>query len=112
MTEEANLVTVEWGGRKLYLHQSKLDEWHGLKSADKKVDWINDHPEALDKDVAVHREAGGERSSIQNPEDLVLVKWSGDKLLLFERKQLDEWYSGSFEDHVDYVQQHPETQIQ
>ena len=108
MSEEPTLVEVSWGGKKLYLHQSKLDEWHRLKTADKKVDWINSHPEARGENVAVHRESGRD---LQNPDDLVLVKWSGDKLLLLERKQLDSWYSGSFEDHTDYVETHPETQI-
>lgn len=110
MSEEPNLVEVSWGGRKIFLHQSKLDEWHRLKSADKKVEWINSHPEARGENVAVHREGGGS-NDLQHPEDLVLVKWSGDKVLLFERKQLDDWYSGSYEDHVDYVETHPEARI-
>lgn len=108
MSEEP-LVEVCWGGKKLHLHQSKLDEWHNMKTADKKVDWINSHPEARDRNVAVHRENGSE---LQTPDDLVLVKWSGDKLLLLERKQLDVWYHGSYEDHVDFVETHPETEIQ
>ena len=110
MSEEPNLVEVSWGGRKIFLHQAKLDEWHRLKSADKKVEWINSHPEARGENVAVHREGGGS-NDLQNPDDLVLVKWSGDKVLLFERKQLDDWYNGSYEDHVDYVETHPEARI-
>lgn len=109
MAEETALVEVSWGGKKLNLHQSKLDEWHSLKTADKKVEWINSHPEAMGKNVAVHREG---LMDLQKPDDLVLIKWSGDKLLLLERRQLDDWYASSYEDHVDWVETHPETQIQ
>ena len=86
---------------------------HGLKTADKKVDWINSHPEARGQNVALHREnSSAVDRALQNSDDLVLVKWSGNKLLLFEREQLDAWYSGSYEEHVDYVETHPESQIQ
>jgi len=111
MSEAPDLVEVSWGGKKIHIHQQKLDEWHELKTADKKVDWINSHPEARGENVALHREGGGDRA-LQNNDDLVLVKWSGTKLLLFERSQLDDWYHGSYEDHVDYIEKHPETQIQ
>lgn len=40
-------------------------------------------------------------------DDFVEVTWSGKKLLL-KRAMLDEWYHGkSFEDKVQYVEDHP-----
>lgn len=33
------------------------------------------------------------------------------QVLLLERAQLDEWYNASYEDHVDFVQKHPETEL-
>ena len=113
MSQESDLVEVEWTGRKLFLKKDKLDEWHGMATEEQRVDYINDHPEfrGSGDPIAVHR-MKNEKRSLQEPDDLVLVHWSGVKVLLLERSQLDEWYSSSFEDHLDFVKQHPETVLQ
>jgi hypothetical protein len=102
MSEEPNLVEVEWAGRKLFLHQDKLEEWHAKSTDQQKVQYINTHP-GIREPVSVHRM---EERDMQNPDDLVLVMWYGHKLLL-EREQLDEWYHSSFEAHRDFVKRHP-----
>lgn len=126
-------MEVEWHGKKIFLKKDKLDEWHSVKSDEQRVDYINSHPDVRDP-VAVHRMK--KDRNLQEPDDLVLVSWSGNKVrlqlsflncsilfsrflrpslnlgkqvLLLERAQLDEWYHSSFEDHVDFVQKHPET---
>jgi hypothetical protein len=110
MSEEADLVEVEWTGRKLFLKKDKLDEWHAMATDEQRVDYVNDHPEFRHTGgpIGVHR-MKNEKQSLQEPDDLVLVHWSGSKVLLLERAQLDEWFSSSYEDHVDFVKQHPET---
>ena len=90
------IVEVNWAGNTLHFKKDKLDEWHSAKTADQKVDWINSHPEARDERVAVHREEESTAGGTVNPDELVLVSWSGKKLLL-ERAQLEEWYNSSFE---------------
>ena len=97
---EPNLVKVKWAGRQLFLHQDKLEEWHAKSTDSQKVQYINTHPGILggeQQPVAVHRER-----DTPNPDDLVLVMWSGHQLLL-ERDQLDKWYHSSFEAHRDFV---------
>jgi hypothetical protein len=136
---QGDLVEVEWHGKKLYLKKEKLDEWHAIDSNEQRVDYVNSHPEVRSgQAIAVHR-INRERA-LQEPDDLVLVHWSGTKVgsvtasvrcnadtprpsshhlalptlcqvLLLERAQLDEWYHSSFEDHVDFVQKHPEAQL-
>lgn len=96
------IVEVNWAGKTLHFRKNKLDEWHAAKTADQKLDWINSHPEARDEDVAVHREKGFSAGGTMNPDELVLISWSGKKLLL-ERAQLEDWYNSSYESHVDYV---------
>lgn len=95
-------VTVEWGGNTLHINREHLDAWHS-KTSDQKVDWINQHPEAMDESVAIHR--GEDASGTTKPEELVLVSWSGKKLLL-ERSQLEKWYNSSYEEHKDYADKH------
>lgn len=82
--ESENLVEVEWHGKKIFLKKDKLDEWHGLDNAEKQVDYVNSHPEVRSGEaIAVHR-LQRERG-LQEPDDLVLVHWSGSKVRLFER---------------------------
>lgn len=102
-----DIVEVNWAGNTLHFKRDKLDEWHSAKTVDQKVDWINSHPEARDERVAVHREADSTTGGTMNPDELVLVSWSGKKLLL-ERAQLEDWYNSSYESHVDYVHKHRE----
>jgi hypothetical protein len=81
MSEEPvkeNLVVVEWHGKKIYLKKDKLDEWHAKKSPEQKVDYINSHPD-IRGPVNVHRMMKNNRD-LQEPDDLVLVHWSGNKV--------------------------------
>jgi hypothetical protein len=83
--EDSNLVEVEWSGKKLLLKQEKLDEWLALYTDDQKVGYVNSHPEIRNPTnggpVAVHRTMGNhENRSLQEPDDLVLVHWSGVKV--------------------------------
>jgi hypothetical protein len=80
MSEEPNdnLIEVSWHGKKIYLHKTKLDEWHSQKSDETRVDYINAHPELRDP-VSVHRTSKQNRA-LQEPDDLVLVTWSGTKV--------------------------------
>lgn len=109
---EEDMVEVSWSGKKIFIARSKLDEWFHGKAFEEKVDYIESHPE-LKKKVAFHHfghSAG--RHAAQAPEQVlnnyVLVHWSGNKELLLRREQLDEWYHGSYEAHVDFVKKHPE----
>jgi hypothetical protein len=103
--EEKNIVEVNWHGKTLYFTKDKMDEFYSKKSDEQRVEYINSHPE-VKTPVNIYRSSDRQ---LQEPDDLVLVKWSGDKLLLLERQQLDDWYSGSYEDHVDFISKHPET---
>jgi hypothetical protein len=105
---EPNLVKVEWAGRQLFLHQDKLEEWHSNSTDSEKVLYINTHPDIRrgeQQPVAVHRERG-----TSNPDDLVLIMFSGQHILL-ERDQLDEWYNSSFEAHLEFIKRHPEVEL-
>jgi hypothetical protein len=110
-----DMVEVSWSGKKILIARSKLDEWFHGKAFEEKVDYCESHPELLDnnqnkKKIAYHH--FGSRHAAQLPppvlNDYVLVHWSGDKELLLRREQLDDWYHGSYESHVNYVQKHPE----
>lgn len=81
MSDEANtnLVEVEWGGKKLLLKKEKLDEWHGMTSVEQRADYVNSHPEVRSGEpIAVHRM--DRVRNLQEPDDLVLVHWSGNKV--------------------------------
>ena len=87
MSEEPNkdLVEVEWHGRKIFLKKDKLDEWHGMESAEQKVDYVNTHPEVRSgAPVTVHRL--NRVQPLQEPDDLVLVHWSGNKVRIATRR--------------------------
>jgi hypothetical protein len=107
-----DMVEVSWSGKKILIARSKLDEWFHGKAFEEQVDYCESHPELLNtkKKIAYHH--FGNRHAAQLPppvlNDYVLVHWSGDKELLLRREQLDDWYHGSYESHVDYVQKHPE----
>jgi hypothetical protein len=111
-----DMVEVSWSGnKKILIARSKLDEWFHGKAFEEKVDYCESHPELVhtnNKKVAYHHFNYVPRHAAQAPapvlNDYVLVHWSGDKELLLRREQLDEWYHGSYESHVDYVQKHPE----
>jgi hypothetical protein len=76
---QGELVEVEWHGKKLYLKKEKLDEWHAIESNEQRVDYVNSHPEVRSgQPIAVHR-INRERA-LQEPDDLVLVHWSGTKV--------------------------------
>ena len=47
-----------------------------------------------------------ENNTNNSGNDLVQVSWSG-KHIFIEKSKLDEWYSQSFEEHEEYVKQHP-----
>lgn len=82
MSEEPNnndLVVVEWHGRKIFIKKEKLDEWHGMKSEEQKVDYVNSHPEVRQGEpVSVHRM--NRVRALQEDDDLVMVHWSGNKV--------------------------------
>jgi hypothetical protein len=112
-----DMVEVSWSGKKILIARSKLDEWFHGKAFEEQVDYCESHPELLhnntntNKKIAYH-DFGKNRHAAQLPppvlNDYVLVHWSGDKELLLRREQLDDWYHGSYESHVDYVKKHPE----
>jgi hypothetical protein len=74
-----NLVEVEWHGKKIFLKKDKLDEWHSMVSAEQRVDYVNSHPEVRSgQSISVHRM--NHNRDLQEPDDLVLVHWSGSKV--------------------------------
>jgi hypothetical protein len=111
----SELVEVTWSGKTLFLNHAKLDEWYHQNFEDH-VYYVETHPWIVQKiplhnfeDPAETTEEGGvpERP---DPNDYVMVQWSGKSLLL-ARKQLDDWYHNSFEHRVDYVHRHPSCEI-
>ena len=82
MSKDAELVEVEWTGKKLMIKKETLDEWHSMATDEQRVDYINHHPEFRPNGdpIAVHRMKSNENRSLQEPDDLVLVHWSGTKV--------------------------------
>jgi hypothetical protein len=107
---DKDFVEVTWGGKKLLLKESQLDEWYHNKSFEEKVDFVNQHP-WIKQPVGVHKFNNtkfNKDEDLMDPSDYVLVRWSGDRVLLLERNQLDTWYDQSFEMHQEYVRRHPD----
>jgi hypothetical protein len=82
MVNENDLVEVEWTGKKLLLKKDKLDEWHSMANNEQRVDYMNSHPEFRHSGdpIMVHRMDNSKNRSLQEPDDLVLVHWSGTKV--------------------------------
>ena len=90
---EDSLIEVSWSGRKIFLDRTKLDEWYHEKSFEDRVDFVDTHP--FVKGMRLHHFNEIPKSP-PDPDDYVLVHWSG-KTLMLHRKQLDEWYESSYE---------------
>ena len=83
MSKEANQIEVEWNGKKLLLSKDKLDEWHAMATDEQRVDYINTHHEYRHSGdpIGVYRVSPSNvNRSLQEPDDLVLVHWSGTKV--------------------------------
>jgi hypothetical protein len=84
MSKESDLIEVEWTGKKILLKKDKLDEWHMMATDEQRIDYINSHPEfrhAPGDSINVYRmNKSNENRSLQEPDDLVLVHWSGNKV--------------------------------
>lgn len=113
-TDSNDHVAVSWSGKKLLIAREKLDEWYHAKPFEEKVDYAESHPELIvptkttkQQKIPFHH-FNKHASQSPNINDYVLVHWSGDKVLLLHRGQLDEWYHSSYEMHHDYVKRHPE----
>ena len=99
--EENGLVEVTWSGKKIFLQKSKLDEWFHDASFEERVDYVESHPYI--KQIPLHHFQDVPKESPPDPENYVMVHWSGNKAIMLPRQQLDDWYDGSYEQHVDYV---------
>jgi hypothetical protein len=86
MNQEAELpvVEVEWVGKKILLRKDKLDEWHAIATDEQRVDYINGNHEYrhTGDPIGVYRiSKTNESRTLQEPDDLVLVHWSGVKVM-------------------------------
>ena len=83
MSKGSDQIEVEWNGRKLLLSKDKLDEWHAMATDEQRVDYINSHHEYrhTGDPIGVYRVSPKSvQRSLQEPDDLVLVHWSGVKV--------------------------------
>jgi hypothetical protein len=83
MSKEIDQIEVEWNGKKLLLSKEKLDEWHAMATDEQRVDYINSHHEYRHSGdpIGVYRMSKtDEHRGLQEPDDLVLVHWSGVKV--------------------------------
>lgn len=84
MSKEIDQIEVEWNGKKLLLSKEKLDEWHAMATDEQRVDYINSHHEYRHSGdpIGVYRmsKKSYEHRDLQEPDDLVLVHWSGVKV--------------------------------
>ena len=90
------------------IHKFKKDDVPDLAEAEETTTWKRE--EAGEEDAKKKEaEAKKAQEDSEEPPDmskLVLVHWGGKSLLL-EREQLDEWYSESYEDHLDFIERNP-----
>ncbi len=49
---------------------------------------------------------------ILDPDDYVLIKWAGSKVLMIPKDFVEEWYASSYEQHQDYVEKNPDCVIE
>lgn len=83
MSKVDDQIEVEWNGKKLLLSREKLDEWHAMATDEQRVDYINSHHEYRHSGdtIGVYRMSkADEKRGLQEPDDLVLVHWSGVKV--------------------------------
>jgi hypothetical protein len=52
------------------------------------------------------------RYQILDPDDYVLIKWAGSKVLMIPKDFVEEWYASSYEQHQDYVEKNPDCVIE
>ena len=110
MAPNKEFVEVTWSGKKIFLERDKLDEWYHGKSFEDRRDYVETHPYVQQK-IALHH-FNEIPQAPPDPEDYALVHWSGNKVLMLHKKQLDEWFHSSYEKHVDYVKKHPDCVIE
>lgn len=109
--KDDELLEVSWSGKKLLLKRTKLDEWYHSISFEDRVQFFKDHPH-LQQPIAVHKFADISRDEVPNADDFALVHWSGDKLLMIPKTELEIWYNEGYEDHVDWVKKHPDSVLE
>ena len=102
-----DFVEVTWSGKKLLLKRSQLDEWFHGKSFEDKVDYVRTHPFTVQIPVHKFESKFDPKEELFDPDDYVLIHWSGKDLLL-EKNMLDKWYDMPYEMHDDYVRHHPD----